>query len=305
MLPHRKSLLGAAVALALTAPAARAEPPLVSPAPPQADRAQQEPIAWNGRDLHPLDYAATAALVIAAATEMSLPVGNDAKRSGGVLFDDAIRDAMMLRDPDDRSAADLFGDVSMMTLTAYPAVVDAGVTAWLYRGSPMVALNMIVIDLQAYSFSSLVTGAFKRIADRERPIGTECRGDPGYDPSCSTAGQHYSFISGHTSMSFTGAGLTCTHHAALGLLGREGDVLSCVTAMTLATSVGLSRIAADKHYTTDVLGGAAVGLLSGLLLPYLVYYGPGRSPAALSTGGGVVAPLIGGSFLGAVYVGAL
>jgi membrane-associated phospholipid phosphatase len=184
-------------------------------------------------------------------------------------------------------------------------VVDAGGTAALYRKSPEVAWNMLVIDLQAFAFTSLTTGFIKRVADRERPIASECRADPDHDLTCDTAGKHYSFLSGHTSMAFTGASLVCLHHAELGLLGTAGDAGSCVGAMTLATSVGVARIAADKHYATDVVTGAALGILSGAVIPYLVYYLPGNRAPALALGPGILMPVASESSFGASYVGAL
>ena len=38
---------------------------------------------------------------------------------------------------------------------------------------------------------------------------------------------------------------------------------------TLAAVTGYLRIAADKHYFTDVLTGAGIGVLGGLLVPPL------------------------------------
>lgn len=208
---------------------------------------------------------------------------------------------MRLHDPGDRLAVDLFSDAALATLVAYPILIDAGVTAGIGRGDAETALVMSFIDVEALSFSSFATGAIKRIVDRERPVATECRRDPSYDPSCPSSGGHYSFLSGHSALSFTGAGLICVHHTQLSLLGRDGDALSCVTAMTLAAATGVSRIAADKHYATDVLSGAALGLFSGALMPYLLYYRGRFSPVVRAPGGGVIAPSIGASFLGATY----
>jgi len=304
MTPHHLAIFAAGVALSLAAATARGEPPPASSTRP--DRVEEPPLVWPGRPLHPVDFAVTGAFLAGAAVEMMLlPSGEDAKRSGGILFDDGVRDAMMLHDPGDRLAADAFSDIGLVGLAVYPILVDSALTALAYRRSPEVAGNMAVIDIQALSFASLATGAVKRIADRERPIATACREDPEHDATCGTAGKHYSFLSGHTSMSFTAAGLICLHHSQLGLLGFSGDVLSCVTSMTLATGVGVTRIAADKHYTTDVLAGAGLGLFSGYLMPYLLYYLPGRQPATLRVGGGVIAPVFGSSYAGAAYTGAL
>jgi hypothetical protein len=58
---------------------------------------------------------------------------------------------------------------------------------------------------------------------------------------------------------------------------RAGDAAACATGLALATAVGVLRIAADRHYATDVLLGAGVGLLSGWLLPWLLHYDVGEA----------------------------
>ena len=40
----------------------------------------------------------------------------------------------------------------------------------------------------------------------------------------------------------------------------------------MASLTGLFRIMADKHWMTDVLGGAGVGLFSGWLMPWLLHF---------------------------------
>jgi membrane-associated phospholipid phosphatase len=41
--------------------------------------------------------------------------------------------------------------------------------------------------------------------------------------------------------------------------------------LTLAAATGYLRIAADRHYFTDVLAGAALGAGAGLTVPYLMH----------------------------------
>lgn len=61
-----------------------------------------------------------------------------------------------------------------------------------------------------------------------------------------------SFPSGHTSVTF---------QAASFIHKRYGTPYALL-AYALATYTGYTRIQADKHYTEDVLAGAAIGLLS-------------------------------------------
>ncbi len=77
-----------------------------------------------------------------------------------------------------------------------------------------------------------------------------------------------SFFSGHATFSFAlavGAGTVAE------LRGYEGAWLIWVAALPVAASVGLLRMAADKHYLTDVALGAAVGTAFGHGLPRLFH----------------------------------
>lgn len=65
-----------------------------------------------------------------------------------------------------------------------------------------------------------------------------------------------SFPSGHTSVSFA---------AAATLQNRYGWKIG-VPAHAAAAFVGLARVEADRHYWHDVLAGAALGEITGLLL---------------------------------------
>jgi len=108
-----------------------------------------------------------------------------------------------------------------------------------------------------------------------------CADDPNYDDECGDViNGSQSFVSGHTAMAFTGAGLICTHHANLDLYGGgTPDVLACATGMVGAMMVGGSRIVADRHFFSDVLSGFAVGFTAGYLLPELIHYRFGLKPS--------------------------
>ena len=51
------------------------------------------------------------------------------------------------------------------------------------------------------------------------------------------------------------------------------------TGLGLATFTGYLRIAADKHYFTDVVVGAAFGSLVGFLVPYVFHRADDSAPA--------------------------
>ena len=68
-----------------------------------------------------------------------------------------------------------------------------------------------------------------------------------------------SFFSGHSSVSALGAAMIC---------GMHND--SCVPAVLLAGTTAYLRIAAKKHWFSDVVVGLGVGYLNGRYIPNIV-----------------------------------
>ncbi len=68
----------------------------------------------------------------------------------------------------------------------------------------------------------------------------------------------HSFPSGHTATSFAAATVLLFGNPIVGLL-----------ALAAATLVGFGRIAAGVHYPTDVLAGALLGIIIGLLVHFI------------------------------------
>jgi len=159
-------------------------------------------------------------------------------------------------------------------------VVDLGIATLAVHQETDVALQMFLIDAQAYAMTGMLSTFTQALVGRVRPFVDHCADDPDYDDECGDPiNRNQGFISGHTAMAFTGAGLVCTHHAHLDLYGGgTPDVLACATSMVGAMLVGGSRIVADRHFATDVLSGFAVGFTSGYLLPELLHYRWGLKP---------------------------
>ena len=117
--------------------------------------------------------------------------------------------------------------------------------------------------------------AVKRVADIERPDGSD----------------HLSFPSGHTACAFTGAHILFKEY-------KEVSPWIGVAGYASATAVGALRIFNRKHWISDIVTGAGVGILSAeigyLLLPvFHRMIGAEESKSAL-----VVAPVIGNNQYG-------
>lgn len=70
-----------------------------------------------------------------------------------------------------------------------------------------------------------------------------------------------SFPSGHTSIAFTNAALLYDEY-------KDSNLWYASSGFMFAAATGVLRIANNKHYTSDVLAGAGIGLASGMIVSY-------------------------------------
>ena len=119
------------------------------------------------------------------------------------------------------------------------------------------------------------------------------------DPNCQAT--PVSFFSGHTSVSFASAGLICLHHEYLPLYGSiTADGTACVAAVGVATAVAMMRMRADKHWPSDVITGALLGIGFGYFYPKYVYYETGKVSGSRSM---TVVPTASSDHMGAAWSG--
>lgn len=90
-----------------------------------------------------------------------------------------------------------------------------------------------------------------------------------------------SFVSGHTAEAFA---LVVSATRVTAARGRKTRWL-WISGLPLAVATGYFRVAADKHYLTDVLAGAGVGIASGYLVPALHGGRSAKRPAIAAFGG--------------------
>ena len=111
-------------------------------------------------------------------------------------------------------------------------------------------------EVEVMALNAGLTSSLKLLVGRQRPGG----------------GTH-SFPSGHTSAAFAAASL---------IDDNQGGALG-VSAYGLAAMTGYSRIEARRHYPSDVLAGAAVGILSAQILGHL-HWGNGHQSHGIAGG---------------------
>jgi membrane-associated phospholipid phosphatase len=253
------------------------------------------------------EYFATGAFAAIAIGSLAIP-DDDGRWNETNSFDSGVRDALRLSS---RDARDIAGDVSDLglTISLNHLMIDALVVAWWGHGRGSVAFQMTLINFETIAFSTAINSLVKSITARQRPYFDECSTTTRFADrdECNGTDRYRSFFSGHTSTAFAAAGLTCMHHANLPLYGSTAaDAAGCVLALTTASATGALRIMSDNHYASDTLVGAAIGLGSGLGLPWLLHYRGGASkdasndeaPAPGGVTFGVVPGYLSGSVVG-------
>lgn len=243
-------------------------PPSLTPQQPE----EPKKYPWRYHRFDTLDVIVT---LVGGAGFMYVHFGVDAPQearwSSTALLDDDARDWFVADSREGRDRADTISDVLWYTPMALP---------WLDLAFPLfaddwnldTAWQMTAINFQAFAVSGFVSRAGHRFVGRARPDVAECLEDPEYNRNC-FAGSYSGFPSGHTSTAAVGAGLVCSHHLELGLFGSDvADGLACGLSASMAVGTGVARMAADRHYISDVIVGAAIGFGSGLALPMLRHY---------------------------------
>lgn len=122
----------------------------------------------------------------------------------------------------------------------------------------------LLLSAEATVATIAVTQIVKVVAARQRPFTI---GVPS-EAICPEDDPYTSFFSGHTSISFA---VAVSSGTIASMRGYRTAPWIWATALPLAATAGYLRIAADKHYLTDVLVGAAVGSALGFAIPYVFH----------------------------------
>lgn len=233
-----------------------------------ASSASAQRLEWSDDWRSPgLSDAISAGALFAGSLAISL--GGDAPasswRAPGPL-DGAFAEGLSLRSARARARAStasyVFGGLALSMPISDVAVA--------YADNTTVASNLAQITTLSLASVTLATSFLKYVVLRTRPSANECQ-----TADCA-ASRYRSFPSGHTSLAFTAASLSCTYHLRVGLYGsRAADIAACGTSIAFALTTAILRMVARKHYLSDVLVGGALGVLAGWVLPSLLYLGFG------------------------------
>jgi membrane-associated phospholipid phosphatase len=229
-----------------------------------APRTPVDPDAASFATLGGISLAAGLALSFAPDPERA-----DASWRGGILFDEAVRDGLRLRSVEQQEIAATLSDVLLFATIGQAALVDSLLVP-LVQGDTDLAWQASFAHALALGITITAGEIVKRAVGRARPYERECAQDPSR-PGCGDGDRFASFYSLHSGVAFTSAGFSCAMHLERGLYGDRGaDIGSCAASIGMAAATGLLRVAADRHYLTDVLVGAALGFLVGYLVPLAV-----------------------------------
>ena len=172
---------------------------------------------------------------------------------------------------------------------AMQVVVPVGVMGFgliqAYRlGDPTAGWADVLLISEATSMAMFANVIVKYVAGRARPYVWQ--GNPGlYSPPSDA---NLSFFGGHATLAFA---VVVSGGTLFLMQGVPGAPYVLGAGLAVAAFTAYLRMAADQHYLTDVLVGAAVGSLVGWAVPYLFHrpgrHGPPRAGDLVSAPGGV------------------
>lgn len=160
--------------------------------------------------------------------------------------------------------------------TAMVVAIPVGVMGFgliqAYRfDDPAAGWSDVLLITQATSLAMLVTAVVKPSVGRARPYVWQ--GNP--DLYSNPYDANLSFFSNHTAFVFA---VVVSGSTLFFMQDMPGAPWVLGVGLAAAAFTSYLRLAADKHYLSDVLVGAGVGSLIGWAVPYL-FHRPGRKGA--------------------------
>jgi membrane-associated phospholipid phosphatase len=130
------------------------------------------------------------------------------------------------------------GSETLSDVTLYTLIGGALLSGALFPGDGRNTWDELFTQGEGFGATALTTATIKEFTHRPRPF--------------SGGGSAKSFPSGHTSASF----------CAATLIERNFGIEAGIPAYAVAALCGYARVSAARHYPSDVMAGAAIGILS-------------------------------------------
>jgi len=127
---------------------------------------------------------------------------------------------------------------TLSNVTLYTLLGGSLLSGVLFPGPGRNSWDQLFNEGEAFGASALTTWALKETVRRPRPF--------------EGGGSVHSFPSGHSSGAFTAATL----------IERNSGEWAAIPAYALAAVTAFARVSAARHYPSDVIAGAAIGILS-------------------------------------------
>lgn len=226
-----------------------------------------------------------------AVTMLALPVPDACRWCGPTAFDESLH-APWAQDRR-RDAAQYSHLVSFVVLPA--GALGSAMLLPLGHAHPQRhAFENAAMVTEAVLANITLTTVVKRLVARRRPAFYYERS--GYAEFDLDSGEQFvSFPSGDTSIAFSAASAATT---VAFLRGYPEAPYVLAVGGVLASGVAALRVAADVHWPTDVVAGAALGTLVGIGMPLLLHPRVDETDGAASTSATLTPRLsLGGSTL--------
>ena len=191
-------------------------------------------------------------LVSAIAIGVFADLGEDVTENSTAWFDNAVR-AWMIGHQNPIA----YQIAYVITVIGSPGMLLIALAAgvWFFRRR---GRSMAGVVVAAPAVAALLSGSFKLLIGRARPAG-------GVLLNMGT----YSFPSGHATTSAAVALTLCYVMARERIIAWRAAI---IIGGTVPLLVGLTRLYLDVHWTTDVIGGWAVGLFVAAMCAALYEY---------------------------------
>jgi membrane-associated phospholipid phosphatase len=163
------------------------------------------------------------------------------------------------------------GAETLSDITLSVAVLSSGLVAFAPESRGLCLVEDVSAMAEAVVVAGLLNQAVKFLARRQRPFADELSPEE-REEICQRPGKcvdlNLSFYSGHSTLTFS----TAVAAGTIALRRGYGSATAAyVFGLSGAALTAYLRVAAGKHYLSDVLLGSALGVAAGFIVPSFVH----------------------------------